>query len=75
MGTPLVSCCTFVNVRIGLPTEEQYLTPFHQDFPYIQGSLNGITVWLPVFDTSLEMGPPAWLLPIPSVGRCALYGS
>jgi ectoine hydroxylase-related dioxygenase (phytanoyl-CoA dioxygenase family) len=61
MQTQLVSCCTFVNVRIDLPDEERYLTPIHQDFPYIQGSLNGITIWLPLFDTPVALGPPAWI--------------
>ncbi len=61
MGTNLVSCCTFVNVRIDLPEEERFLLPIHQDFPYIQGSLNGVTLWLPLFDTDLRQGPPSWI--------------
>lgn len=61
MQTRLVSCCTFVNLRFDLPEEERYLTPIHQDFPYIQGSLNGITIWLPLFDNPLALGPPAWV--------------
>jgi ectoine hydroxylase-related dioxygenase (phytanoyl-CoA dioxygenase family) len=61
MNTELVSCCTFVNVRIDLPQEERYLTPIHQDFPYIQGSLNAVTFWIPFFDTTLPMGPPSWI--------------
>lgn len=61
MRTRLVSCCTFVNLRFDLPDEERYLSPIHQDFPYIQGSLNGITIWLPLFDTPLSLGPPAWV--------------
>jgi ectoine hydroxylase-related dioxygenase (phytanoyl-CoA dioxygenase family) len=61
MRTRLVSCCTFVNLRFDLPDEERYLAPIHQDFPYIQGSLNGITIWLPLFDTPLELGPPAFV--------------
>ena len=61
MRTRLVSCCTFVNLRFDLPDEERYLSPIHQDFPYIQGSLNGITIWLPLFDTPLGLGPPAWV--------------
>lgn len=62
MQTPLVSCCTFVNVRIDLPEEGRFLTPIHQDFPYIQGSLNGVTFWIPFFDTPLELGPPSWIV-------------
>jgi len=61
MGARVVSCCTFVNVRIDLPQEERFLLPIHQDFPYIQGSLNGVTVWLPLFDTELRHGPPSWI--------------
>lgn len=61
MRSELISCCNFVNVRIDLPGEDKYLLDVHQDFPYIQGSLNGITIWMPFYDVSKEMGPPAWL--------------
>lgn len=61
MKSQLVSCCTFVNVRIDLPEEGRFLTPIHQDFPYIQGSLNGVTFWIPFFDTPLNLGPPSWI--------------
>jgi len=61
MGTPLASCCHFVNVRMDLPGEEKYLLPPHQDFPYIQGSLNGVTWWIPFVATPLELGPPSWI--------------
>ena len=61
MNTPLVSACHFVNIRIDLPGEEKYLLPAHQDFPYIQGSLNALTWWIPFLDTTLEMGPPSWI--------------
>ncbi len=61
MGTDLASCCHFVNVRMDLPTEEKYLLPIHQDFPYIQGSLNALTWWIPFLDTPLELGPPSWI--------------
>lgn len=61
MASPLVSACHFVNIRIDLPGEEKYLLPPHQDFPYIQGSLNAVTWWIPFLDTTLEMGPPSWI--------------
>ena len=61
MGTALASCCHFVNVRMDLPGEEKYLLPPHQDFPYIQGSLNGITWWIPYAATPLPVGPPSWI--------------
>jgi ectoine hydroxylase-related dioxygenase (phytanoyl-CoA dioxygenase family) len=62
MGVPLVSCCHFVNIRIDLPGEEKYLLPPHQDFPYIQGSLNGVTWWIPFADTPIPVGPPSFIL-------------
>lgn len=61
MGTELVSCCTFVATRIDLPGENQFATAPHQDFPYIQGSFDGVTIWLPMQNTPLEMGPPEFL--------------
>jgi len=61
MKTPLISACHFVNIRIDLPGEDKYLLPAHQDFPYIQGSLNAVTWWIPFLDTTLEMGPPSWV--------------
>lgn len=62
MRTALVSCCHFVNVRIDLPDEDRFLLDAHQDFPFIQGSLNGLTVWLPFTTTPLPMGPPSCIL-------------
>ena len=61
METKVVSCCNFVNVRIDLPSEDKFLLSAHQDFPYIQGSLNGITCWIPIFDTNLTLGPPSFV--------------
>jgi ectoine hydroxylase-related dioxygenase (phytanoyl-CoA dioxygenase family) len=53
MKTKLVSICHFVAVRIDFFEEKKrgYLTEVHQDFPYIQGSLNGITIWTSLYDT------------------------
>ena len=61
MNTDLVSCCNFVSVRFDLPRESEFLSHVHQDFIYIQGSLNGITIWLPFSDISLNMGPPSFV--------------
>jgi ectoine hydroxylase-related dioxygenase (phytanoyl-CoA dioxygenase family) len=61
MKTELVSCCNFVSVRFDFPREAKYLSDVHQDFPYIQGSLDGITVWLPFSDVDVDMGPPSFL--------------
>lgn len=61
MRTEFPSCCHFINVRIDLPSEEKYLLPAHQDFPYIQESLNGVTWWIPFIDTPVEVGPPRFI--------------
>ena len=54
MKTKLVSICHFIAVRIDFYEEREkgYITKAHQDFPYIQGSLNGITFWMPYYSTS-----------------------
>lgn len=46
MNTELISCYHLTIVRIDLPNEEKFLMPAHQDFPYIQGSINGLTLYL-----------------------------
>ncbi len=61
MQAPLVSCCNFVAVRFDLPSESKYLLDAHQDFPYIQGSLNGITIWMPFNDADERVGSPSWI--------------
>jgi len=61
MQTPTVSCCHFVNIRFDFPGEDKYLLPLHQDFPYIQGSLDGVTWWIPFFTCPLEQGPPSFI--------------
>ena len=60
METKSVSCCHFVNFRIDLKGEEKFLLNNHQDFPYIQGSLNGLTMWIPLGPISPELGPPSF---------------
>ncbi len=61
IDTDLVSCCPFVSVRIDLPGEDKYLLEAHQDFPYIQDSLDGITWWIPFADVPTYVGPPAFI--------------
>jgi ectoine hydroxylase-related dioxygenase (phytanoyl-CoA dioxygenase family) len=61
MDTTLASCCHFVSVRIDLPSEDKYLLPPHQDFPYIQESMNGVTWWIPFMDMPINVGPPAFI--------------
>lgn len=56
MNTSLISCYHLTIVRIDLPNEEKFLMPPHQDFPYIQGSVNGLTLYLPFHDISPKHG-------------------
>ena len=53
METKLVSICHFIALRIDFyqEREKKYITDIHQDFPYIQGSLNGVTFWMPIYST------------------------
>jgi ectoine hydroxylase-related dioxygenase (phytanoyl-CoA dioxygenase family) len=62
MNVEFAACCHFINIRIDLPGEDKYLLPPHQDFPYIQDSINSVTWWIPFADTSVETGPPRFLL-------------
>ena len=57
----LISCCNFVATRFDLPGETKYLTESHQDFPYIQGSVDGITIWIPFSDADENLGPPSFI--------------
>ena len=53
MSTKLISICHFIATRIDFHEEKNdgYITDVHQDFPYIQGSLNGVTFWMPIYST------------------------
>lgn len=53
METKLVSICHFIALRVDFHQEKEkkYITDIHQDFPYIQGSLNGVTFWMPIYST------------------------
>lgn len=37
--------------------EDYWKIPAHQDWPSTQGSLNGITCWMPLVDVNLNLGP------------------
>src|SRR6266571_2014608 len=67
METNLVSCCHFVNIRMDLPREQTYLLPVHQDFPFIQGSYNGITVCF--FFLMIRRPPRSTLFPYTTLFR------
>ncbi len=61
MNTNLISCCNFVAARFDLPGETKYATAPHQDFPYIQGSLDGLTFWIPFVSTKYDVGAPSFI--------------
>jgi len=61
MNTPFAACCHFVNIRIDLPGEDKFLLPPHQDFPYIQDSLNAVVWWIPFFDAEVQCGLPSYI--------------
>lgn len=61
MATSLVSCCNFVAARFDFPNEAKYATAPHQDFPYIQGSPDAITIWMPFVDVPHTVGAPSYI--------------
>ena len=50
MQTEHVNVLPYVPLRIDIKGEEKYLFDWHQDFPYTQGSEDGIVLWTPLFD-------------------------
>ncbi|MFN8670605.1 MAG: phytanoyl-CoA dioxygenase family protein [Candidatus Sericytochromatia bacterium] len=50
MKTDYVNVIPYTPIRIDLKGEEKYLFPWHQDYPYIQGSEDGIVLWFPFHD-------------------------
>jgi hypothetical protein len=46
-----------VPLLINMPYDDPRLYSAHQDITFIPGSLNGITIWVPLQDTDLELGP------------------
>ncbi len=47
--------------RIVFPETGYYATPPHQDYVHIQGTMETYTVWIPLTDCPLEVGPLAIL--------------
>ena len=45
--------------RLWFPKYTEHTTPFHQDFVHFQSNLEVISVWTPVGDCPLELGPLA----------------
>jgi hypothetical protein len=46
-----------VLMRNIFPSREDFTTKAHQDFPNVQGSTEVYTVWIPLIDVPLEVGP------------------
>jgi ectoine hydroxylase-related dioxygenase (phytanoyl-CoA dioxygenase family) len=51
---PMIS--TRPEVRTDMPGDDQYRQPWHQDWRYGQGSVNSVTIWCPLHDTTVENG-------------------
>ena len=45
--------------RLWFPQYTDHTTPFHQDFVHFQSNLEVVTVWTPVGDCPMELGPLA----------------
>jgi hypothetical protein len=56
MDTETINVLSYVGIRIDVPSEEKYLFPWHQDYPYTQGSMDGLVFWLPFFDVPVGHG-------------------
>ena len=48
-----------VIMRLWFPHYTKHTTPFHQDFVHFQSNLELVTVWTPLGDCPLELGPLA----------------
>jgi hypothetical protein len=46
-----------VSLLVNIPADDERLYRQHQDIAYIPGSLNGITIWVPLQDSPVELGP------------------
>jgi ectoine hydroxylase-related dioxygenase (phytanoyl-CoA dioxygenase family) len=58
IGTALIASSDINAMRIDLPGEDKYLFDWHQDYPYVLDSLDGIVFWVPLQDVDEENG---WL--------------
>ncbi|MDP4078095.1 phytanoyl-CoA dioxygenase family protein [Acidovorax sp. A1169] len=49
----LMGCC---NMRLDKPHDSRHLFAWHQDSVYLLGSVNAVTVWVPLQDVNLHRG-------------------
>ena len=50
MNTEFINLIPYLPIRIDIRGEEKYLFDWHQDYPYIQGSPDGVIMWMPLMD-------------------------
>jgi hypothetical protein len=48
MGTDVISASDVKAVRLDLPREDKYLFDWHQDYPYVMDSFDGVVFWIPL---------------------------
>lgn len=56
MKTDFVNSNPFTALRIDQKDEEKYLFEWHQDYPYTQGSVDGVVIWGNLTDLPLSHG-------------------
>jgi len=56
MESEYVNHLGYTAVRIDNPDETKFLFPWHQDFPYTQGSMDGLVFWIPLHDVPIGHG-------------------
>ena len=56
MQTNLVMSNPYKTVRIDFQQRENYLLPWHQDYPYVQDSPDALIYWIPLHDVNEEGG-------------------
>lgn len=53
-GLPMVN--PYKTVRIDYAQREDYLLPWHQDYPYVQDSIDALILWIPLHDVDEHNG-------------------
>ncbi|CAA6823262.1 MAG: Unknown protein [uncultured Thiotrichaceae bacterium] len=56
MQTQLVMTSPYKTIRMDYQQRENYLLPWHQDYPYVQDSPDALIYWMPLHDVNEENG-------------------
>ena len=56
MSTEYINLLPYLPIRIDIRGEEKYLFSWHQDYPYTQGSADGIVLWMPLMQMERGFG-------------------